>query len=158
LKELQVTARLKIRDGQFEAFKAAAKECLRSVVERDDGTLQYDWFLNEAKTECVVRETYRDSDAVLKSLGILPPSCWRLRRTFRHRSTDIFRACKQWINTALVTIRALRGRARSPWVMEEQDGFGCPAHLAHVGLCGSEELSTMSNKSLRLSRSRVCRT
>jgi quinol monooxygenase YgiN len=78
LKELQVTARLKIRDGQFEAFKAAAKECLRSVVERDDGTLQYDWFLNEAKTECVVRETYRDSDAVLHHIANLGETMGKL--------------------------------------------------------------------------------
>jgi quinol monooxygenase YgiN len=71
LAELQVTARCKIHDGQLEAFRAAAQECLRSVRERDDGTLQYDWGFNDAKTECVVRETYRDSDAVMHHIANL---------------------------------------------------------------------------------------
>ncbi len=68
MNEVQVTARCKIHDGQLEAFRAVAAKCLRSVRERDKGTLQYDWFLNETGTECVVRERYRDSDAVLEHI------------------------------------------------------------------------------------------
>ncbi len=64
--ELQVTARCKIHDGQLEAFRKVAQECMKSVRERDEGTLQYDWFFNDDQTECVVRERYRDSDAVMQ--------------------------------------------------------------------------------------------
>jgi len=68
---LQVTARLTIHDGKLAEFKEVAAACMQSVREKDSGTLQYDWFLNPDGTECVVRETYRDSDAVLEHVGNL---------------------------------------------------------------------------------------
>ena len=71
MKEIQVTARLKIHKGKFEEFKEWAKDCLTSTKEKDTGTLQYDWFLNTDQTECVVRETYADSNAVLSHVGYL---------------------------------------------------------------------------------------
>lgn len=74
MKELQVTARLDIHDGKLEEFREVAAECLRSVRERDSGTLQYDWFFSEDETECVVRERYRDSDAVLEHMENLGPT------------------------------------------------------------------------------------
>jgi quinol monooxygenase YgiN len=69
MSELQVTARLKVHDGKLAEFKAAAEGCVTSVRENDSGTLQYDWFFNEDETECVVRERYRDSDAVLEHIA-----------------------------------------------------------------------------------------
>ena len=71
MKELQVTARCKIHDGKLDAFRAVAAECLKSVRERDDGTMQYDWFFNEDQTECVVRERYRDSEALMQHIANL---------------------------------------------------------------------------------------
>jgi quinol monooxygenase YgiN len=68
---IQVTARMKIHDGKLAEFKEAAELCMKSVRENDSGTLQYDWFLNKDETECVVRETYRDSDALLEHVGNL---------------------------------------------------------------------------------------
>lgn len=68
---LQVTARFAIHDGQLEAFMAVAADCMESVRTKDSGTLQYDWFFNGDHTECVVRETYRDSEAVLEHVGNL---------------------------------------------------------------------------------------
>ena len=38
---LQVTARLTIHEGKLEEFKNLAAECMRSVRDRDSGTLQY---------------------------------------------------------------------------------------------------------------------
>jgi len=58
---IQVTARLTIHEGKLEQFKELAAQCMRSARERDSGTLQYDWFFNDSYTECVVRETYKDS-------------------------------------------------------------------------------------------------
>ena len=71
---LQVTARLTIHEGKLEEFKNLAAECMRSVRDLDSGTLQYDWFLNHNETECVVRETYKDSGAVLEHLANLGPT------------------------------------------------------------------------------------
>jgi len=68
---LQVTARLTIHPGKLAEFKEVAAACLRSVQERDSGTLQYDWFMNADSSVCVVRETYRDSAAVFEHIGNL---------------------------------------------------------------------------------------
>jgi len=64
--ELQLTTRFAIHDGQLSEFKSLVSRCMEVVREKDSGTLQYDWFLNAAGTECVLRERYRDSDAVLE--------------------------------------------------------------------------------------------
>ena len=71
---LQVTARLTIRAGKLEEFKLLAAQCMRVVRDRDSGTLQYDWFFNDDQSECVVRETYRNSDAVLEHVANLGPT------------------------------------------------------------------------------------
>lgn len=66
---IQVTARGTIHEGKLDEFKTLAAQCMQIVRERDSGTLRYDWFLNEAQTECVVREDYKDSDALLKHVA-----------------------------------------------------------------------------------------
>jgi quinol monooxygenase YgiN len=68
---IQVTARVTISEGKIEEFEELAAQCMRSVRERDSGTLQYDWFFNDKHTECVVRETYKDSEAVLEHIANL---------------------------------------------------------------------------------------
>ncbi len=68
---LQVTARLTIREGQLAEFRVLAASAMQSVREKDSGTLQYDWFFNDDETECVIRETHRDSEAVLEHVGNL---------------------------------------------------------------------------------------
>ena len=68
---IQVTARLTIHQGKLEEFRQLAAQCMRSVRERDSGTLQYDWFFDDTHTECVVRETYKDSGAVLEHIANL---------------------------------------------------------------------------------------
>jgi len=68
---IQLTARAAIHEGKLEEFRVLAAQCMRTVREKDSGTLQYDWFFNESQTECVVREMYRDSDAVLEHIAHL---------------------------------------------------------------------------------------
>lgn len=69
--ELQATARFTIHEGQLQEFKKVAARCMASVRQRDSGTLQYDWFFSADQTECVVRERYRDSAAVLEHVANL---------------------------------------------------------------------------------------
>ena len=71
MNELQVTSRLKIHDGELDRFKTHAQACMDVVRQRNKGTLQYDWFFNEDHTECVVRERFVDSDAVLEHIANL---------------------------------------------------------------------------------------
>lgn len=55
---LEVIARLKIRPGQLEGFKAQAAELIRLAREKDTQTLRYDWFIDEDAMECEVHEAY----------------------------------------------------------------------------------------------------
>lgn len=62
----EVTARLKVRDGELVGFKQRAAEMMRLAREKDTRTLRYDWFLSDDGTECEVREGYRDADGLLE--------------------------------------------------------------------------------------------
>ena len=64
--ELQGIARFKFHEGKVEEFKRLSAQCLEIVRAQDSGTLQYDTYLNEDETECVVLERYRDSDALIE--------------------------------------------------------------------------------------------
>ncbi|MDH3733948.1 MAG: antibiotic biosynthesis monooxygenase [Gemmatimonadota bacterium] len=69
MEEIQVTARFNIHPDGHDRFREIADECIRIVDEEDTGTLQYDWFFNESGDECVVRETYANSDALLEHIA-----------------------------------------------------------------------------------------
>jgi len=62
----EVTARLKVRDGELDGFKRQADEMMRQTKEKDTRTLRYDWFLSVDGTECEVREAYVDADGLLE--------------------------------------------------------------------------------------------
>jgi len=66
MSELQITTRFTIHDGKLEAFRDLVGQSIAVVRDKDSGTLQYDWFLSADGAECVLRERYRDSDAVLE--------------------------------------------------------------------------------------------
>jgi quinol monooxygenase YgiN len=66
MSQFEVRARLKVRDGQVEGFKRQAAEVMRQAREKDTGTIAYDWFLSKDGTECEVRETYVDADALVE--------------------------------------------------------------------------------------------
>ena len=65
MKEIKANALFKINEGKLEEFKRLIPLFISAVKEKDPGTLNYDWFLNEEKMECMVLEAYADSDAVL---------------------------------------------------------------------------------------------
>ena len=62
----EVTARLKIRDGELEGFKRQAAEMMRLTREKDTKTVRYDWFLSDDGSACEVREGYVDADGLLE--------------------------------------------------------------------------------------------
>lgn len=69
MNNLQITARFQIHDGKLTDFKKLAEECLSIVKAKDKDRLQYDWYFDSAQTECVLREAYPDSNALLTHLG-----------------------------------------------------------------------------------------
>jgi quinol monooxygenase YgiN len=62
----EVIARMKIRPGQLEGFKAQAAEMIRLTREKDTHTLRYDWFINEDGTACEVHEAYVTEDGLIE--------------------------------------------------------------------------------------------
>jgi len=68
---LKITARISLDPDQTDELESLARKCIERVRNEDPGTLQYDWFLREDRSECVVRETYEDSEALLAHLDNL---------------------------------------------------------------------------------------
>lgn len=68
MEKIHVHARLEIKEGKLAEFKSIAEQAAAMVREKDTGTECYDWYLNEDESVCVVRETYRDSEAVLEHI------------------------------------------------------------------------------------------
>ncbi len=69
MKNLQITARFQIHHGKLAEFKKTAEECHAIVKAKDKDTIQYDWYFDESQSECVLRETYPDSNALLAHLA-----------------------------------------------------------------------------------------
>lgn len=63
-KEIRIIAHLKIHEGKFDELKDVAGRCIQTTREKDNGTLQYDWFFNADQTEVVLLEWYKDFDAL----------------------------------------------------------------------------------------------
>ena len=57
-----------ITGEKLDEFKAVAQQAV-VAVRGESGALQYDWFLSEDQTKCVVLEKYRDSESVLAHLA-----------------------------------------------------------------------------------------
>lgn len=70
---IHMTARFTIHPGKENQFRDLAARCVERVRGREPGNLQYDWFLSGDGSVCLVREAYRDSDAVLAHAGNLGP-------------------------------------------------------------------------------------
>jgi quinol monooxygenase YgiN len=62
----EVTARLKVREGELDKFEQGARELMRLTREQDTKTLRYDWFISDDRTECEVREGYVEADGLLE--------------------------------------------------------------------------------------------
>jgi quinol monooxygenase YgiN len=64
--ELQGIARFKIHEGKLEEFKRLSAQCMEIVRTKDTGTLQYEIYLNDDESECIVLERYRNSEALIE--------------------------------------------------------------------------------------------
>jgi quinol monooxygenase YgiN len=64
--EILGIARFKFREGRREEYLRLSAEANAIVAAKDSGTLQYDLFLNDDQTECMIVERYRDSEAAME--------------------------------------------------------------------------------------------
>jgi quinol monooxygenase YgiN len=64
--EIVGIARFKFHEGKVEEYKRLSVEALEIVRTKDSGTLQFDTYLNDDESECMVIERYRDSAAAIE--------------------------------------------------------------------------------------------
>jgi quinol monooxygenase YgiN len=65
MKQIKVIARLAIMENKLNEFKQLAQEMIDAVREKEPGAIDYDWYLDELKMQCIIIETYADSKAVM---------------------------------------------------------------------------------------------
>ncbi|MFL5303927.1 MAG: putative quinol monooxygenase [Polyangia bacterium] len=88
--EVTAIAKIKIHPGKLDDFKRLAALCVRSVKTKDSGTLQYDYFINDDRTECVVFERYRDFAAMREHLANIGDEIMQALLAICSMSGDIF--------------------------------------------------------------------
>ena len=71
--EIHGTSRIVIHEGKLAEFKLLAAQCVEIVRSQDDGTVEYELFLDEDGMECFVHERYRDSAAGLAHMAHIGP-------------------------------------------------------------------------------------
>jgi quinol monooxygenase YgiN len=67
--KIGIHARARIHDGKLQDFKGVAERCVAIVRAKDPGTLLYDWYLSADEKECLARETYASSEAMLAHMA-----------------------------------------------------------------------------------------
>ena len=122
MNDLEVIARMKVRDGQLDGFKAQALEILRLTREKDTHTLRCDWFLNEDETECEVHERFPNEQGLIEHKMNTMEATEVLFRdyAFDHHSTLYGEVSQDFID--LVT-----QRMGPPTVFEFVQGLESPA-------------------------------
>ena len=63
--ELLGIARFRFLEGKRGEYLRLAEQADALVAANEPGTLQYDLFLNDDQTECMIVERYRDSEAAM---------------------------------------------------------------------------------------------
>jgi quinol monooxygenase YgiN len=56
MSKIQASAKIKIPNGKLEEYKELIAEYISQIKEKDTGTLQFDCFINDDKTECEIRK------------------------------------------------------------------------------------------------------
>ena len=63
--EIRGVGRLKFHEGKAEEFKRLCAEFMDIVRTKDTGTLQFEIYLTDDESECLIYERYRDYEAVI---------------------------------------------------------------------------------------------
>ncbi|MBT3383191.1 MAG: hypothetical protein HN778_14175 [Prolixibacteraceae bacterium] len=71
MRQIHLTAKFHIQEGETEKFKSIAEQCVAVVQEKEKGKTcsQYDWYFNTDGSKCHVLESYADSAALMIHMG-----------------------------------------------------------------------------------------
>ena len=65
MSEIRGVTRFRFNEGTFKEFPRLCAELVDIIRARDTGTLQFEIYLSDDESECVIYERYRDSEAVI---------------------------------------------------------------------------------------------
>ncbi len=66
MSEIQGMGRIRLHDGKLEEFKRLVARFMEIVRTKDTGTLQFEVYLNDDQSECIVLERYKDYEAFME--------------------------------------------------------------------------------------------
>ena len=66
MSEILGIARFRFLEGKRDEYLRLSEQANAIVAAKDSGTLQYDLYLNDDQTECMIVERYRDSEAAME--------------------------------------------------------------------------------------------
>ena len=64
--EILGIARFRFHEGKLDEYQRLSAQAMEIVKSKDTGTLQFDTYLNDDQSECVIIERYRDSEALIE--------------------------------------------------------------------------------------------
>ena len=67
--EIHFRAEFTIEEGRIEEYKKLVQDMSRVVEANEPDTINYRFYLNKSETECIVWETYANSEAVLAHIN-----------------------------------------------------------------------------------------
>ena len=67
--QINVRAEFNIEKGKIEEFKKLIQDMSRVVEANEPDTINYRFYFNKSETECIVWETYANSDSVLAHIN-----------------------------------------------------------------------------------------
>jgi quinol monooxygenase YgiN len=104
MERIQTTATFpSIAAEALSEFKKLAVELLDAARE-EPGTTQYDWFFNSDETQCVVRESFANSDAVLAHMRSAGAQVGRLFELGGGLRLELFGSPSEELRSALVAL------------------------------------------------------
>jgi quinol monooxygenase YgiN len=86
----EVTAQLRVREGQLAGFKEQIAAVMQSARERDTKTLRFDAFLSTDGSLCETREAYADADAFIEHQQHTGETRGKLLQQFVHAHSASF--------------------------------------------------------------------
>jgi quinol monooxygenase YgiN len=64
--EILGIGRFRFPEGKLEEFKRLSEQAMEIVRSMDTGTLQFDIYVNDDQSECIIVERYKDSPALIE--------------------------------------------------------------------------------------------
>ena len=67
--QIHVRAKFTIKEGKTEEYKNLVQKMSRAVEANEPDTTNYQFYLNRSETECIVHETYANSEAAIAHIS-----------------------------------------------------------------------------------------